>query len=264
MILIIFIVFILVYLLLRFYIDSIYFKLFYLVAHRKKCKYELEKYTEDYLFTPQVLIKNIFINKGTNKDNKNVLIFIHGILITELSIRNKITSIRKVYDGDIIYTMIDSIGCDGTKITNISDSIKIVYDCINYVKNLNKYNHINAYGHSMGGYLLIKTMIDYNINYINNVYLQSTFSSLRECEFPFLTELLIFLLKDDELNLNRLLYDIKCNKLIILHSKDDNLIDFNHAIRNSKVKNPNINKIKLIEITGKHIGKFHKNFKLLD
>jgi len=107
-------------------------------------------------------------------------------------------------------------------------------------------------------------MIDYNINYINNVYLQSTLSSLRECEFPFLTELLIFLLKDDELNLNKLLYDIKCNKLIILHSKDDNLIKFNHAIRNSKIKNSNINKIKLIEITGKHMGKFHKNFKLLD
>ena len=217
------------------------------------------KNIEEELFKIEKLTNNIFINKGNSTD---VIIFIHGTLTSELSLKNKINKLRSVYNGDIIYTMIEGYGCNVEKITNVTESIQETYNCIDYVKKLNKYKTINLYGHSLGGFMAIATAVKYNIYYINNIYLQSTLASLFECKLPILTELLILFLKEDELDLYTLLHSIKCKKLFILHSKDDNLISFDHAMKNSKIKNDYIETIKLIEISGKHMGKFEPGFKL--
>jgi hypothetical protein len=177
---------------------------------------------------------------------------------------NALEKFKNLYDYDIIYYEYPGFGCLD-KEHNIDNCIEETYYWIQYIKKLG-YNTYDFMGFSIGGGILIECLIRYNITYANNIYLIGTFTSISELLYE--TNYFKHLLHKLFLNKHNLdtyynLKNIHCNKLYIIHSKEDDRIPYNLALKNFSSKNNYIKNKIFIEIKGNHKNlEFESNLKL--
>jgi esterase/lipase len=184
----------------------------------------------------------------------------HGNLETFNKIFEKI---KNIYDYDLLYYEYPGFGLLNLQKANIDNCIEETYFWIKYVKNLN-YEIIDFMGFSIGGGIIIESLIKYNINYANNIYLLSTFSCVNDVLYSmnyFNYFLHLFFLKKNNLNICNNLEKTKCNAIYIIHSKDDEIINYYLAIKNYNEIKSVTNTI-FIEIFGKHNNPFFNDIKL--
>lgn len=226
----------------------------------------LDKYKQRLYFYPSKLdyktkyhIKNIgnhYILANTEKiSKKRCMLISHGnagnimnrdYIIDEL--------MKQKYDGDVyIYEYCGFYKCEG--IPNIKNCID---EHIFWIKQLSqKYEKIDLWGESIGGAVLLETLIKLdNSNFIENIYLDRTFSKLSNVITninPNLGLIYNVLLFNDFESIN--LFEnknIKNKKITILHSKSDEIVPFREAINNyNECIKLNI-KVKFIELQGSH------------
>lgn len=171
---------------------------------------------------------------------------------------------KNTYDYDYLYYEYPGFGLIDEE-HNINNCIEETYYWIQYIRKLG-YKIYDFMGFSLGGGILIDCLIKYNIRYANNIYLVGTFTSISELlyETNYFHYVLhkIFLSKhnlDTYNNLN----NIHCNNLYIIHSKDDERIPYNLAIKNYISKNNYIKNKIFIDIKGSHKKfEFEPNTKL--
>lgn len=193
------------------------------------------------------------INK--NKAN-NVMIVAHGNAGSFLD-REYLFDNLKNYDGDIY--VIEYQGFSGIAgKTCIKNCTKEIFYWIHTLSD--KYDKIDLYGESIGGGLIIETFVHYKLNKIskyniNNIYLQSTFTSMSDVLYDLDYNLYLlynFLLMDDLNTFKNIKNIVNCDKVIIIHSPTDQLIKFEQAIQNyNEFKKHNID-VKFIYATGDH------------
>ena len=189
------------------------------------------------------------------KTNRCILIS-HG---NAGNITNRDYLIEKMnnYDGDIYCYEYPGFG----DLNNLDISVE---NCINeniyWIKNLSKiYDKIDLYGESIGGGIVTETIKNLDSNLlekIENIYLQSTFTSIADVIKKSNTVLYYLykgLLKDDLNTFENLSHNNFKNKQIyILHSKIDEIIPFYHAEKNyKKCIHLKLN-VKFIQINGTH------------
>jgi hypothetical protein len=229
----------------------------------------------DELYLEPILLNNKYnIDNLINIDNKHYAIYEkrntkkimliakgnHGNLETFNKIFHKI---KNIYDYDLLCYEYPGFGLINSKRANINNCIEETYFWIKYIENLN-YEKIDFMGFSIGGGIMIESLIKYQINYANNIYLCSTYTSIDEVLyntsiFRYLIQL--FFLKKCNLNTSKNLNMIKCNNLFILHSKTDIIIPYHIGIKNyNTIKN--IKNTIFIEIYGDHGNPNFNNIKL--
>ena len=186
--------------------------------------------------------------KGTNKNK--VMIIAHGNAGSFLDKSYLIDKLEK-YTGDIY--MFEYPGFSGVPgKTNIKNCVNELLFWINYLKL--KYVKIDLFGESIGGGIVIETCKKHSIDYINKIYLQSTFTSMNDVIKGINSSLLLlynFLLLDDLNTFNNLKY-IKCNKFVVIHSPEDKLINYNQALKNYTMLKKLDKKVKFIQGSGMH------------
>jgi hypothetical protein len=160
---------------------------------------------------------------------------------------------KTIYDYDILCYEYPGFGIIN-KEHNIDNCIRETYYWIQYIKKLG-YKIFDFMGYSLGGGIIIECLKRYNITYANNIYLVATFSSLSELLFQtnygnYLIQGIFF--KKSNLNTFCNLRFINCNKLVIIHSKEDERIPFNLAIKNYFCNSKYIKNKVFVEIKGKH------------
>lgn len=248
-------------------IGLLIFVMFYLFIRTKISKYYFNKNEDrthdikNYRSNKYKIInenKYYALVKNNKKINDKVMIVAHGNAGSFLDREYLLNNLNN-YDGDIY--IIEYSGFSG-----IGGEISIkncIEDIFYWICKVNKqYKYIDLYGESIGGGLIIETYNHYKLNKIskygvfniNNIYLQSTFTSMSDVLYDLDYKLYLlykFLLMDD-LNTLKNIKNIKCNNVIIIHSKTDQLINFTHALRNyNEFKKHNIN-VKLIHAVGDH------------
>ncbi len=152
--------------------------------------------------------------------------------------------IKNVYDYDLLYYEYPGFGLLNSQRANMNNCIEETYFWIKYIEKLN-YKKIDFMGFSMGGGIIIESMKKYNINYTNNLYLLSTYSRIDELLYKkniFNYLLQLFFLRKYNLDIYNNLYMIKCKKLYIIHSKEDESIPYDLAILNYNSATKNIKK----------------------
>lgn len=186
--------------------------------------------------------------KGTNKNK--VMIVAHGNAGSFLDRGYLIDKLEK-YTGDIY--MFEYPGFSGVSgKANIKNCVNELLFWINYLKP--KYKKIDLFGESIGGGLVIETCKKYSIDFINKIYLQSTFTSMNDVIKGINSGLLVlynFLLLDDLNTFDNLKY-IKCNKFVVIHSPEDKLINYDQALKNYTLLKTMDKKVKFIEGRGTH------------
>jgi hypothetical protein len=210
----------------------------------------IEGFNNTYPKYPCIKKQNHYalFKKGT-KSHK-VMIIAHGNAGSFLDRSYVIDKLSK-YTGDIY--MFEYPGFSGLPgKTNITNCVNELLFWITYVEP--KYKKIDLFGESIGGGIVIETCRKHSLNYINKIYLQSTFTSMNDVIKDLNTGLYVlynFLLLDD-LNTAKNLKNILCNKFVIIHSPTDKLIKYNQALKNYDIlKNLN-KKVKFIEGSGIH------------
>lgn len=126
------------------------------------------------------------------------------------------------------------------------------------------YPSVNLYGYSLGGGITTNTLCNSELLSagltINNIYLQSTFSSInaRITDSSYLIGLLMKYknIIDNEENLKTITRDYVEANVWIMHSKNDKTISFRHCERLLK-SNPKFN---FIEIHGNHFTMAFENY----
>jgi hypothetical protein len=246
------IIFIILYLFIKMNINKYYFKQGRCrmndIKNYKSTKFKIANKDNHYALTK--------INK--NKTN-NVMIVAHGNAGSFLD-REYLFDNLENYDGDIY--VIEYPGFSGI------DGKTCIKNCISeifyWIKTLsNQYHKIDLYGESIGGGLIIETFVYYKLNNftkngiinINNIYLQSTFTSMSDVLYSLDYKLYLlykFLLIDDLNTLKNIKNIYECNKIFIIHSKEDQLINFNHAMINYKEFKKYNKNVKFIYATGDH------------
>lgn len=184
------------------------------------------------------------------KDITKVMIVSHGNAGVCLY-RSHLFDKLKSYDGDIyIYEYPGFMNIGG--IADIDSCTKELNYWINYLKP--KYKIMDLYGESIGGGIIVETCKRYNIRNINTVYLQSTFSSITDVVYNISKPIGILhkLLLSDHLNTIDNLDYVNAKSFLIIHSKTDEMIDYDHAIKNyNKLVELN-KKVTMIDATGEH------------
>lgn len=125
-----------------------------------------------------------------------------------------------------------------------------VNNCIYWLGYLAKhYTEIDVYGESIGGGIIMDTLVTiqdtpqyrYLCDLVRNIYLQSTFCSIgrllnkRNTLLGFLYYVIDWNDLDNYNNLLRLaggFYNRRKNRIIIIHSKDDDIVPYSEAIDN--------------------------------
>lgn len=230
-----------------------------------------ELYLEPILLNSSYKLDNL-INIDNNhyaiyekRNTKRIMLIAkgnHGNLQTFNKIFKKI---KNIYDYDLLCYEYPGFGLLKSKRANIDYCIEETYFWIKYIEKLN-YKKIDFLGFSMGGGIIIESLIKYNINYANNIYLFSTYSSIdgvlySKNIFNYLLQL--FFLRKYNLDICNNLCKIKCNVLYIMHSKEDNKIPYDLAILNYNTPIKNIKNKIFIEIFGTHGNPyFNENMKL--
>ena len=160
---------------------------------------------------------------------------------------------KNIYDYDILCYEYPGFGCINKEYC-IDNCINETYYWIQYIKNLG-YKTFDFMGYSLGGGIMIECLRRYNITFAKNIYLVATFTSLSELLFKtnyknyFIQGIF---LKKDNLNTFCNLKNIHCDMLYIIHSKEDERIPFNLAIKNYLLNSTNIKNKTFIEIKGNH------------
>jgi esterase/lipase len=239
-----------------------------------KYKQKLYFYPSLYMATTKNKIINInnehiimTNNKSRNlyhiKANKRCLLISHGNA-GNITNRDYLFEKLEKYDGDIYCYEYPGFGkCIGS--ISIENCIKEHIYWINTLSE--KYDKIDLWGESIGGGIVIETLLKLNeikykhlIDKIGKIYLQSTFSSIYniiKSLNPNLAKFYYLFMFDDLETSNNLcsknyLSNFKSNELIILHSKNDEIIPFNESqINYNKCIENKIN-VKFIEIKGTH------------
>lgn len=226
----------------------------------------LDKYKQRLYFYPSKLdyktkyhIKNIgnhYILANTEKNSKKRCMLISHGNAGNIMNRDYIIDelMKQKYDGDVyIYEYCGFYKCEG--IPNIKNCID---EHIFWIKQLSqKYEKIDLWGESIGGAVLLETLIKLdNSNFIENIYLDRTFSKLSNVITninPNLGLIYNVLLFDDFESIK--LFEnkkIKNKKITILHSKSDEIVPFREAINNyNECIKLNI-EVKFIELQGSH------------
>jgi len=145
---------------------------------------------------------------------------------------DKINIFKVIYDYDILCYEYPGFGIINKEAT-MDNCYKETYFWIEYIKKLG-YKTFDFMGYSLGGGIIIECFRRYNITYANNIYLVATFTSLSELLFEtnygnYLIQGIF--LKKDNLNTFCNLRNIYCNTLYIIHSKEDERIPINLAIK---------------------------------
>lgn len=203
-------------------------------------------------------------NKIININNEHVAIYIkrntNRILLISCGnygnldfYFNRIQMFEKLYDYDILCYEYPGFGIIN-KEHNVDNCVKETYFWIQYIINLG-YKTIDFMGYSLGGGIMIECLTRYNISFANNIYLVATFTSLSDLLYQtnygnFLIQGIF--LKKDNLNTFCNLRQIHSNNLYIIHSRDDEIIPFNLAIKNYSSDYKNIKNKIFIEIKGNH------------
>lgn len=222
------------------------------------------QYIDEYYLEPK-LLNNYKLDNLINIDNNHYAIYEKRntkkiMLIAKgndgnLETFNKIfEKIKNIYDYDLLYYEYPGFGLLNLQRANINNCIEETYFWIKYIEKLN-YKEIDFMGFSMGGGIIIESLIKYNINYANNIYLFSTYSSIdgvlySKNIFNYLLQL--FFLRKYNLDIYNNLCKIKCKVLHIMHSKEDNIIPYDLAILNYNAQIKNIKNKIFIEIYGPH------------
>lgn len=186
--------------------------------------------------------------KGTN--NKKVLIVAHGNAGSFLDRGYLIDKLEK-YTGDIY--MFEYPGFSGLPgKANIKNAVNELLFWINYLQP--KYEKMDLFGESIGGGIVIETCCTYSINNINKIYLQSTFTSMKDVikDLNYGLELLYNFLLLDDLNTAKNLNKINCDKFVIIHSPEDKLISYEQALKNYEILKKLDKKVKFYEGRGTH------------
>jgi len=186
--------------------------------------------------------------KGTNFDK--VLIIAHGNAGSFLD-RDYLIDKLSSYSGDIY--LFEYPGFSGLKgKATINSCVNEIMFWIKYLKP--KYKKIDLFGESIGGGLIIETCVKHSLNFINKIYLQSTFTSMKDVIYDMNYGLYLFynLLLFDDLNTSKSLKKIQCEKFVIIHSKDDKLINYSQSQKNFRILQNLNKKVKFIEGSGSH------------
>lgn len=182
--------------------------------------------------------------------NHKVLIISHGNSGSFLDRGYVIDKLEK-YTGDIyLFEYPGFSGIPGK--TNIKNCVNELLFWIKYLKP--KYQKIDLFGESIGGGIVIETCYKYEIDYINKIYLQSTFTSMENVikNLNYGLYLLYKFMLLDDLNNAKNLRNIQCDKYVIIHSPDDKLIKYNQALENCEILKRLDKKVKFIEGSGIH------------
>jgi hypothetical protein len=232
-------------------------------------------YIDELYFKPTLLYRNYNLDNLINIDNKHYAIYekrnTNRIMLIAKGNSSNLESfyqifekIKDIYNYDLICYEYPGFGLLNSQRANINNCIEETYFWIKYIEKLD-YKQIDFMGFSMGGGIIIESLIKYNIIYANNIYLLSTYSSIEDVLYNNIFNYLLqlFFLKKGNLNTSNNLNIIKCNLLYILHSKEDHTIPYNLAIKNYNTETQNIKNKFFIEIFGKHDKPiFNKNIKL--
>lgn len=189
-------------------------------------------------------------------DKPKVMIVAHGNAGSFLD-RSYLIDKLDEYTGDIF--LFEYPGFSGVKgKANIKSCVNELAFWVEYLKP--HYNKIDLYGESIGGGIVIETCRKKSFDCINKIYLQSTFSSMKEVILNMNNKLywLYKILLLDDLNSNKNLENVLCDKYVIIHSPTDELVYYEQAVSNyEKLKSLN-KQVKFIQATGSHNGTIFK------
>jgi hypothetical protein len=155
------------------------------------------------------------------------------------------------YSGDIyLFEYPGFSGVEGK--TNITNCISELLFWINHLRP--QYKKMDLFGESIGGGLVVETCSKYGINFINKIYLQSTFTSMADViqnlnSGLYMLYNVLFL---DDLNTAKSLKDVYCKKWVIIHSPDDLLIEYDQALKNYSILEKLNRRVKFIRGSGHH------------
>ena len=186
--------------------------------------------------------------KGTKKHK--VMIIAHGNAGSFLDRDYLIDKLDK-YTGDIyLFEYPGFSGLPGK--TNISNCVNELLFWITYLKP--KYAKIDLYGESIGGGIVIETCYKNSLDFINKIYLQSTFTSMGDVIKDLNSGLNFFynLLLLDDLNTSKNLSKVLCDKYVVIHSPEDKLINYNQALKNYEILKKLDKRVNFIEGSGTH------------
>ncbi len=227
------------------------------------------KNRDKFYFTPDNKYENIEKNKMikiknsyalTNlkdKPKKKCLLISHGNSGNITQYDQIITDLQKQYDGDIYcyeypgFAFYEGIAC-------INNCVKENIKWLNILKN--DYETIDLWGFSIGGAIMIETLTKINnkeiSDKINSIYIHCSFSNIKNIIYhrnTHLGDFYSFFGFNDLHTKENLKHKIfKNKKIIILHSKDDEIVPYQEGIINyNTAKKLNIN-VFFIEIIGKH------------
>jgi hypothetical protein len=213
-------------------------------------KRDIEEYNKLNYKYPCVKINNHYAlyKKGLNANK--VMIISHGNAGSFLDMGYMIDKLEK-YSGDIyLFEYPGFSGINGTP--SITNCVNELLFWIFYLKS--QYAKIDLFGTSIGGGIIAETCSRNSLNFINKIYLQSTFTSMRDVIrdlHPRLYILYNILLLDD-LNTSKSLKNISCNKYVIIHSPDDQVIKYEQAEKNFLFLQKLKKQVKFIKGTGEH------------
>ena len=186
--------------------------------------------------------------EGTNK--KKVMIIAHGNAGSFLD-RDYMFEKLKKYSGDIY--LFEYPGFSGVKgKTNIKNCVNELMFWITELKA--KYEKMDLFGESIGGGIVIETCSTHSLNFINKIYLQSTFTSMSDViyDMNYGLYMLYSALWLDDLNISKSLERVQCNKFVIIHSPDDKLINYKQSQKNLLILQKLKKRVKFIQGRGTH------------
>ena len=186
--------------------------------------------------------------KGANSEK--VMIIAHGNAGSFLDRDYMFDKLQK-YSGDIY--LFEYPGFSGVKgKTNIKNCVKELMFWIMHLKP--KYKKMDLFGESIGGGIVIETCSTQSLNFINKIYLQSTFSSMKDVIRDLNSGMYILynVLWLDDLNTAKSLEKVHCNKFVIIHSPNDKLINYEQSQKNLLVLQKLNKKVKFIQGKGGH------------
>jgi hypothetical protein len=155
------------------------------------------------------------------------------------------------YSGDIyLFEYPGFSGVSGK--TNISNCVGELMFWITHLRP--KYKKMDLFGESIGGGIIIETCSRHSINFINKIYLQSTFTSMSDViqDLHSGLYLLYNILLLDDLNTCKSLENVLCNKWVVIHSPDDTLIKYQQAQKNYLLLQKLNRQVKFIKGRGTH------------
>jgi len=190
-----------------------------------------------------------------HRQDDRVLLVAHGMSGSIYNSNHKIDFLKNVYRHDVYFIEYPGFS-DLPGTANESSCSEEVYFWFNYLKE--RYTKVDLYGISMGGGVITHAVQKYQI-VPHNIYLHGTFTSIRDVlqsYRPNVYRCLYFLfLCCNFFDTNTLLKStIKCNKLVILHSEEDDVIPYDHAMQNynDALLNHYISKVRFIDLKGNH------------